>query len=64
MWFDDEQDEYNQKEFSIESGVSDETIYTARTNVDWIPSANVMRKIMRVVKELDPEMRASDFWDI
>lgn len=55
---------YNQIDFSLKSGVSRKTITVACSDKDWIPSANVIKKIMKTVKEIDPEMRASDFWDI
>lgn len=62
-WFYNEQDEYNQNEFADEAGVSRATIITACNQTGWMPSQTVMKKIMDVVKDIDPSKRASHFWD-
>ncbi|TVY09942.1 transcriptional regulator [Paenibacillus cremeus] len=62
-WFYDEQDAYNQVEFAEEIGITTDTLRTALTRNGWIPSQNVMKKIMDGVKQIDPSKRASHFWD-
>lgn len=55
---------YNQSGFAQASGVNRDTISTACSDDKWMPSAIVAKKIMKVVREENPEMRGSDFWDI
>jgi DNA-binding XRE family transcriptional regulator len=62
-WFYNEQEEYNQSEFADIAGVSRVTIITACNQRGWIPSQTVMKKIMDAVKMVDPNKRASHFWD-
>lgn len=60
----DNQDEYNQREFGEVSGVSKDTITKACSDPDYVPSSIVIKKIMKIVKEINPHKRSSDFWDI
>lgn len=60
----DSQDEYNQREFSEASGVSQDTITKACNDPDYIPSSIVIKKIMQIVREITPNKRSSDFWDV
>lgn len=62
-WFYEEQDEYNQVEFAEEVGISTDTLKTSLTKKGWIPSQNVMKKIMNGVRKCDPSKRISHFWD-
>lgn len=63
-WMDEEQEEYNQNEFAKAAGISADTMVTACSKDDWIPSAIVMKKIMAIVRKVDPGKRSSDFWDV
>lgn len=63
-WLDSHREEYNQLEFGEAAGVSKDTITKACSDDSFIPSAIVMRKVMAVVKRIDPGKRSSDFWDV
>jgi hypothetical protein len=62
-WFEYDQEDYNQVEFAEEVGITTDTLRTALTRHDWIPSQKVMMKIMDGVRKLDPNKKASHFWD-
>lgn len=62
-WFEYDQEEYNKNEFAVAADISRVTIITACNDRGWIPSQTVMKKIMDVVKRIDPNKKASHFWD-
>lgn len=51
-------------EFAKESGVGRNTIGIAANDKDYVPGASVTRKIMRTVRQIEPERESSDFWRI
>ncbi len=54
----------NTVEFAKESGVSRKTIGEAANDKGYIPGASVTRKIMRAVRQIEPERESSDFWRV
>lgn len=55
---------YSQEDLAKASGVNRDTVSKSCNDIDYIPSAIVMRKIMTVVKKIDPGKRGSHFWDV
>lgn len=53
-----------QNEFAKLANINKDTITKACGDNTWIPGAITTRKIMKVVKEVDPSKRSSDFWEI
>lgn len=64
VWFDEEQEEYNMKEFANVVDISRDTMTTLCCDINFIPSSIVMKKVMYAVKRIDPYKRASHFWDV
>ncbi|WP_368502810.1 transcriptional regulator (plasmid) [Alkalihalophilus sp. As8PL] len=51
-------------EFAKETGVSRRTLTKACNEVDYVPSQVVMKKILKSVRKVDPDIKMSDFWEI
>jgi predicted transcriptional regulator len=51
-------------EFAEESGVNRKTIGKACNDKDYIPRQDVMKKIIKTAKKVNPNIRMSDFWDL
>lgn len=51
-------------ELSKESKVNRKTLGEACNDDEFIPSPGVMRKILKVVRKIDPDKKMSDFWDM
>ncbi|SNZ14538.1 Helix-turn-helix [Terribacillus aidingensis] len=55
---------YSQEDLVEASGVNRNTISKACSDPDYEPGAKVMRKIMKAVRDIEPDKDASSFWDI
>ncbi|WP_105101323.1 helix-turn-helix transcriptional regulator [Microbulbifer pacificus] len=55
---------YSQEELVEESGVSRNTISKACSDSNYYPSIKVMKKILKAVREVDPELTIDDFWEV
>jgi len=51
-------------EFSKESKVNRKTLGEACNDSYFIPSSGVIKKILKVVRKIEPDKKMSDFWDI
>ncbi|MEC2074304.1 helix-turn-helix domain-containing protein [Alkalihalophilus marmarensis] len=51
-------------EFAKETGVSRRTLTKACNEADYVPSPAVMKKILKSVRKVDPDIDIGDFWDI
>jgi transcriptional regulator with XRE-family HTH domain len=54
----------SQSEISRRSGVSDATVNNLATGKSKKPTRLTERKLRRALKEIDPKVRSSDFWDV
>ena len=59
-----EKHEYTKTKFSQESGVSISAIMHLCNKPNRFPKYQTIRRIMEVVRRIDPEAKASDFFDI
>lgn len=48
----------------IKAGLSNGTVTSACNDPDYIPSGSTMQKIAKALREVDPSVRASQFWDL
>jgi len=55
---------YSQEDLVEESGVSRNTISKACSDTDYEPSNKVMKKILKAVRKVDPDLSVEDFWKI
>jgi predicted transcriptional regulator len=53
-----------QKELSKASKVDKNTITKACNDKDYIPRQDVMKKLLKAIREIDPGANMSDFWDM
>lgn len=51
------------RDFSQESGVNERTVYQLCKDPNHFPRFRTVRKVMEVVRRIDPEAKASDFFD-
>ncbi|WP_100374817.1 transcriptional regulator [Bacillus sp. FJAT-45037] len=51
-------------EFSKETGVSRRTLTKVCNEDHYVPSPVVMKKILKSVRKVDPNLKINDFWDI
>lgn len=54
---------YTQEELVKASGVSRNTVSNLCSS-DYIPSGRIMQKIIKALREVDPYVRADQFWDL
>ena len=45
-------------------GLSKGTVTSACNDESYIPSGTVMQKIIKALREVDPSVKATDFWEI
>jgi transcriptional regulator with XRE-family HTH domain len=55
---------YTQEDLVRSSGVSRNTISSACSDPDYVPSGSVMQKILKALREVDASVRADHFWDL
>lgn len=46
------------------SKVSHKTISKACNEKDYVPSPGVMKKILKAIRQIDPDVKMNDFWDM
>jgi predicted transcriptional regulator len=51
-------------EFAKVSGVNRKTLGKACNDKDYIPRQDVMKKILKAARKIDPNVKMSDFWDM
>jgi transcriptional regulator with XRE-family HTH domain len=55
---------YTQEELREASGVSRNTISRVCNEAGYVPSPNVLKKIMKAIRSIEPGAKADDFFDI
>ncbi|MFJ7994173.1 helix-turn-helix transcriptional regulator [Peribacillus frigoritolerans] len=55
---------YTQEEFVSASGISRNTISRVCSDPKYVPSAGVLKKIMKAVRSLDTGAKADDYFDL
>ena len=53
-----------QQDLAKVSKVSPNTITKACTDEDYIPRQDVMKKLLKAIRKVDPGAKMSDFWDM
>lgn len=53
-----------QEELSKLAGINRDTASAACSRKGYIPSPTVMKKILKALREVDPSVRADQFWDL
>jgi predicted transcriptional regulator len=53
-----------QQELEKVSKVSRKTITKACNDKDYIPGPGVMKKILKAIRQIDPNAKMNDFWDM
>ncbi|TYS57918.1 helix-turn-helix transcriptional regulator [Bacillus infantis] len=55
---------YTQEELKAASGVSRNTISKACNDPDYVPSPTVLKKLMKAIRQIKPDARAYDYFDL
>ncbi|MBT2603247.1 helix-turn-helix transcriptional regulator [Bacillus sp. ISL-53] len=55
---------YTQEEFVSASGISRNTVSRVCSDPRYVPSAGVLKKIMKAVRSLDAGAKADDYFDL
>ncbi|MEC0272098.1 helix-turn-helix domain-containing protein [Peribacillus frigoritolerans] len=55
---------YTQEEFVCASGISRNTISRVCSDPKYVPSAGVLKKIMKAVRSIDVGAKADDYFDL
>ncbi|HWO77767.1 MAG TPA: helix-turn-helix transcriptional regulator [Bacillus sp. (in: firmicutes)] len=55
---------YSQEDLREASKVSRNTISKVCNDPDYIPSPNVMKKILKAIRTIKPNAKINDFWDM
>ncbi|MDO7485105.1 helix-turn-helix domain-containing protein [Peribacillus sp. NPDC096622] len=55
---------YTQEEFVSTSGISRNTISRVCSDPKYVPSAGVLKKIMKAVRSIDAGAKADDYFDL
>lgn len=55
---------YSQEDLREASKVSRNTISKVCNDPDYIPSPNVMKKILKAIRAIKPNAKMNDFWDM
>jgi transcriptional regulator with XRE-family HTH domain len=55
---------YTQEDLKEESGVSRNTISKVCNDPDYVPSHNVIKKLMKAIRKIDPNARTTDYFDL
>ncbi|WP_078382327.1 helix-turn-helix domain-containing protein [Sutcliffiella halmapala] len=53
-----------QQELAKTAKVSKNTVSKACSEVDYVPSPGVMKKILKAIRQVDPNAKMNDFWDM
>ncbi|AOH56827.1 helix-turn-helix domain-containing protein [Peribacillus muralis] len=55
---------YSQEEFVVASGISRNTISRVCSDPKYVPSAGVLKKIMKAIRSIEPHAKSDDYFDI
>lgn len=55
---------YTQEELKEASGVSRNTISRICNDPNYVPSSNVLKKVMTAIRQIKPGAKADDFFDL
>jgi len=55
---------YTQEELKDMSKVNRNTVSKICSDSEYVPSGSTMKKILKALRELDPAVKMSDFWDM
>ncbi|CAH0168060.1 helix-turn-helix transcriptional regulator [Peribacillus simplex] len=55
---------YTQEEFVSASGISRNTISRVCSDPKYVPSAGVLKKIMKAVRSIEADAKADDYFDL
>ncbi|MGD6879290.1 helix-turn-helix domain-containing protein [Bacillus infantis] len=55
---------YTQEELKAAAGVSRNTISKACNDPDYVPSPTVLKKLMKAIRQIKPDARADDYFDL
>lgn len=55
---------YNQSDFEKVAKLSRPTVSKACNDKEYIPSPTVMKKILNAIRQVKPNAKSSDFWDM
>lgn len=55
---------YSQEDLSQASRVSRNTVSKMCNDPEYVPSPNVLKKIMKAIRSIQPDAKADDFFDI
>lgn len=61
-WMD--QNGLEQQDLAKNADVSKNTVTKACSDKDYIPRQDVMKKLLRAIREVDPTLKMSNFWDM
>jgi transcriptional regulator with XRE-family HTH domain len=54
----------SQEELAKSAGINRDTVSAACSQLGYIPSPTVMKKILKALRDVESSVRASDFWDL
>jgi DNA-binding XRE family transcriptional regulator len=61
-WID--QRKIKQEELAKNAGINRDTVSEACSKDGYTPSSIVMKKILKALRDVDPSIRADQFWDL
>ncbi|MCM3570641.1 helix-turn-helix transcriptional regulator [Neobacillus mesonae] len=53
-----------QKDLAKNANISKNTVTKACSDSDYIPRQDVIKKILKAIRKIDPNAKMSDFWDL
>jgi predicted transcriptional regulator len=53
-----------QQDLAKDANVSKNTVTKACSDKDYIPRQDVMKKLLKAIRKVDPQAKMSDFWDM
>ncbi|MCM2534627.1 helix-turn-helix domain-containing protein [Neobacillus pocheonensis] len=53
-----------QQDLAMDANVSKNTVTKACSDKDYIPRHDVMKKLLKAIRKVDPNLKMSDFWDM
>lgn len=53
---------FSQENLSHEAKLNRDTVSKACSDTNYLPSAKTMKKILKAVRKVDPDIKMDDFW--
>jgi transcriptional regulator with XRE-family HTH domain len=53
-----------QEELAKKAGINRDSVSSACSKANYIPSPTVMKKILKALREVDSSVKADQFWDL